>query len=118
MPVVLVVGLGHPDRGDDAVGPLVAAALLDEGGDTLTLIVTNRHPEQTLAVRITLHAFAPARRVAVRSITGPSYMARNTWTAPDVVSLAVSERSVRGHALRVPFPPHSITELCFEREGD
>ena len=31
MPVALVVGLGHPDRGDDAVGPLVAAALLDEG---------------------------------------------------------------------------------------
>lgn len=27
MPAPLVVGLGHPDRGDDAVGSLVAAAL-------------------------------------------------------------------------------------------
>jgi hydrogenase maturation protease len=28
----LVVGVGHPDRGDDAVGPLVAAALWERPG--------------------------------------------------------------------------------------
>ncbi|HET6816476.1 MAG TPA: hydrogenase maturation protease [Mycobacteriales bacterium] len=29
----LVVGVGHPDRGDDAVGPLVADAVRRTGGD-------------------------------------------------------------------------------------
>jgi hydrogenase maturation protease len=35
VPAALVVGLGHPDRGDDAVGPLVAARLRDEASGVL-----------------------------------------------------------------------------------
>jgi hydrogenase maturation protease len=38
---VLVIGIGHPDRGDDAVGRLVAARLRDHAPDGVTILETD-----------------------------------------------------------------------------
>jgi alpha-L-arabinofuranosidase len=95
---------------------LDAVALIDGVGDELTIIATNRHPRRDFAATVAVHDFVPCREVGVRTISGPSYLSRNSWEKPDTVALTPSKAQIEGDTLSITFPAHSITSLCLRRQ--
>ena len=66
---------------------LECMALLNDDGDELTLIVTNRDPRNAYAAAIDLSGFTPTKGAKVRTLAAPP-TAINTWDNPDQVALA------------------------------
>ena len=95
---------------------LDAVALVDDKDSELNLILTNRHPQEALSTRITLHDFGPAEDIRVQTLTGESYMSRNVWDHPDRVKLQESGAQVHGAELDYSVPAHSIVLLTFKRK--
>ncbi len=89
--------------------------LLDETGQTLCVIVGNRHPERDLPASIVLHGFEPQGDVRVWQITSDTFTAANALDAPDRVRIAESTIPASGAQLTYRFPPHSLTALQFRR---
>jgi len=94
---------------------LDAAALLDAEGRTVTLIVTNRHPEQGLTATIAIEGFDAAPEAAVRTIGGASYMAVNTAEDSENVKIVETKAAFAHGRLTHAFPAHSITAICVSR---
>ncbi len=94
---------------------LDAAALIDAEGAAVTLIVTNRHPEEGLPASIAVANFNAAPEAVVRTLGGVSYMAVNTWEEPENVRIVETAAAVEGGRLRHTFPAHSITAVQIPR---
>ncbi|HAK97681.1 MAG TPA: hypothetical protein DCM87_22510 [Planctomycetes bacterium] len=94
---------------------LDAAALIDADGAAVTLIVTNRHPEEALAASVAIANFNAAPEAAVRTIGGASYMAVNTWEDPENVRIVESAAAIAGGRVQHAFPAHSITAIRIAR---
>ena len=43
-----VIGVGNPDRGDDAIGPMVAARLAARVGPDLEIVVSTADPSRLI----------------------------------------------------------------------
>jgi len=87
---------------------LDAVALADDGGKVVSLLVTNRHPDEAIEATIRLHGFA-ARGATVQMLAGDSLLARNSWDQPNNINIDESDIEPDGEALRYSFPPHSLT---------
>ncbi len=94
-----------------------AVALTEAERSVLTLAIINTHPDQEIPVTITLSDWPIPQMLSGRQIAGPSFMAANSWEAPDRVAIReISEpAAVADGALRYVLPPHSITELVFRK---
>jgi len=99
----------------EAVPYLDPVALLDESGDVLCVIVSNRHPERALKASIVLHGFESERDVEISQIKADSFISRNTLEEPDKVRLTESSAHIEGTRLTYTFPAHSLTALQFRR---
>ncbi len=97
------------------VGLLDAVGLVDESGDELTLIVINRSSANAIRTQISVQGFRPEGEVLSRTLSGESYMARNSLEHPDASELVEGQASLSGHTLRYEFPAHSLVELVFRR---
>jgi len=95
-----------------------AIALLSEDGNVLSIIVSNRHPNNPIETKIRLRHFEPQRIVKTKTLNGPSYMSRNTLEKPDLVKITEDLLTVGEEELTYEFPAHSITNLIFKREKD
>jgi len=104
--------------------PYVAAwATLSEGGDTLGLMLINKHPTSDLDAKVRLTGFTPKPSATRRAITGPGYGAHNdddskplpyrskTPAPPIRVKLSESEFTKAGARFRIRLPKHSVTHL-------
>jgi alpha-N-arabinofuranosidase len=100
---------------------LDAAALLNDSGSELNLLVTNRHATESLTVEIALHHFPAQSEVLVQTLastsspSSPSYMAQNSWERPDEVKLVESKTRIEGRRLNYTFPACSLSGLRFRR---
>ncbi|HIE50131.1 MAG TPA: hypothetical protein EYP85_00070 [Armatimonadetes bacterium] len=92
---------------------LDAVALLDDAGEELNLLVTNRHPTDALAAEIVLADLPAQTEVFVQTLTGSDYMARNTWERPGEVKLRESTIKAQAKGLTYTFPACSLTRLRF-----
>lgn len=57
---------------------LDAVTLLNDPGDELTLLVTNRHPSEALETKISLTGFAPRPTVTVQRLAPKNYLDANS----------------------------------------
>ena len=92
-----------------------AVALMDDNDKELNLILTNRHPSESMEANIELHDFDPAGDVYVQTHAGASYMARNELDRPEEVALRDSMVKMDGKSLKYQIPAHSIVLLKFSR---
>jgi alpha-N-arabinofuranosidase len=99
----------------EAVPYLDPVALLDESGDVLCVIVSNRHPERALKASIVLHGFESEHDVKISQIKADSFISRNTLDEPDKVRLTESSARIDATRLTYTFPAHSLTALQFRR---
>ncbi len=95
---------------------LDAVALLNDGGNELTLLVTNRHPSETLTAEITWHDFALHADVTTHTIMGADFLSVNSFEQPDAVRLAQGKTKAERTGLTYSFPPHSVTALVLRRK--
>ena len=93
---------------------LDAIALLSDDGKELNLLVTNRHPSEALETKIALDGYAAQSKVLVRDVTGPDFMADNSFNKPDNIIIKVRNAESRQDGLTYSFPPCSLTCLTFE----
>jgi alpha-N-arabinofuranosidase len=96
---------------------LDAVALMNEEDNELNIIITNRHPHESLAVHFSLNNFEPEMNVEVRMLKAESYMATNEWRDTERVKLDESVIKVVSGELDYPVPAHSIVLLKFRRKG-
>lgn len=94
---------------------LDAVAFLDDSGDELTLLVTNRHPSDAIKAEITLNGFAPRSTVTVQKLAPKNYLDANSPGAPDVVKVKSSVARTKTEGMTYSFPKHSLTRLRFRR---
>jgi alpha-N-arabinofuranosidase len=100
---------------DSNVPYIDAVALIDDNDKELNLILTNRHPHETMDANIYLHNFVPAEDVRIQTLTGASYMWRNELDHPDEISLKDSAIKIDGVSLKYPVPAHSIVLMSFRK---
>jgi len=94
-----------------------ALALTDADRSVLTLMLINTHPQENIPATITISDWPMPKRLAGRQINGPSFMARNDWKTPDLITIHNIRESaiVNNGQLQYILPPHSVTELVFRR---
>ena len=90
-----------------------AVALLNDDRSVLSLIVTNFHPTEPIEATITLHNFTIKEPIKIKTLTGPNYLVRNTWSNPEAVKITESEIEASGEKLKYILPAHSITLFLF-----
>jgi len=87
---------------------LDAVALADDEGEAVSLLVTNRHPDEAIEATIRLHGPA-ARSATVQTLAPDSFLARNSWDQPSNVKIEETQVALAGEEFRHSFPPHSLT---------
>lgn len=93
---------------------LDAIALLDDTATILDVMVTNRHPSRAISARIDLDGFAIQGPIALKTVGGESYMARNSWHQPERVSIVDAQLTVKpGESPAITFPAHSLSQASF-----
>ena len=90
---------------------LDVSATTDDGNQTLTLAVVNRHPTAEIAVDIEIEGFAPQSSGNIYEINGPSLDATNTFADPNQVTAKKRSFSGVGTSFRQTFAAHSVTVL-------
>ncbi len=93
-----------------------AIAMINEKGDKIDVIITNREPDKAIKVSIALHDFNPRETVDVQLLTGKSFMSYNTWDNPDRVKLRKSFIKINTGIINYTVPAHSIVSLTFSRK--
>jgi alpha-L-arabinofuranosidase len=93
---------------------LDAIALLDDSGNELNVLVTNRDPENALTTTIALDGFTAQPEVKAQSISVADYMAHNTFEHPDAVTLKESKTQGTSDGITYAFPSCSLTCLTFK----
>jgi len=104
----------HGLPGVNDVPYLDAVALLDDSGKELNLLVTNRHPTETLSAEIALTGFSAKPEVCIQSLAA-DYMAGNNFENPEAVKTNRSTASGSATGITYAFPPSSLTCLVFSR---
>jgi alpha-N-arabinofuranosidase len=93
---------------------LDVSATLDESRREITAFVVNRDPDADREVEVTFADARPRPDVVIRTITGPSAGATNTWDAPDRVSAATRAATMASSTRScVTLPPLSVNALSF-----
>ncbi len=85
-------------------------ATRDSAG-AIAIGVVNRHKDRALRAQFEIASAEPRRSGRVFTINGPSPDARNTFEAPNVVTMARSEFNAFGPRFAFEFPAHSVTLL-------
>ena len=113
--------LSHFARGGDRVVPassdslLVSAFSTVRGDGSLSLLVINKSPSNTLPTNLTLAGFVPQSTAAVYSYGIPQDSAAQTGTGS--ADIAISSQSVAGAAFSLSLPPYSATVLRLAAAG-
>ena len=90
---------------------LDAVGMTDPTGGVLLFFLINRHPDSPLRVHLLLPPGSPpARRAEIHTLSGDSYMARNTLEEPGAVRPEVEERAWHD-AEPMVLPPCSLVRL-------
>lgn len=87
---------------------LDAVAMADASRQVLFFFLVNRHPDRALALTLSLPPGAAFRDAEIHTLTGDSYMARNTLERPTAVAPVVEHRPWAGALL---LPPCSLVRL-------
>lgn len=95
---------------------LDVASLVSEGGEILTVFVTNRDPDKEMDTEILLEDFPCRERVYLDVLTGDSFLSENTWENPEAVQIRSLRLRTEGSLLRWKFPAHSLTRITFFRK--
>ena len=90
---------------------LECVALLDDSGNELTLLVTNRDARSPRAATISIEGFSPAAKARTRTIAGsPDQF--NVWDKPPHIKILEGETETKS-VFEYSFPACSITEIVF-----
>ena len=92
---------------------LDAISLISTDEQTLILLIINRDPSQPVQTTIHLTGFCPASKAQVVTLSGESYMAKNTLQNPDAVKPESSVVSVE-KPFTLTVPAHSVTVLTLK----
>ncbi|MBD3183052.1 hypothetical protein GF312_12225 [Candidatus Poribacteria bacterium] len=93
---------------------LDAVSLLSDDGKELNVIVSNRHPKDNMEFKIILDGFKSSDKIKVKTITGKSYMDRNTWDNQENVKITETEIDYSNGNFSIP--AHSIVMYLFDRD--
>jgi alpha-L-arabinofuranosidase len=88
---------------------LRSTATKDSDG-SLYLIVVNKDPSRTVRAAVAVKG-PRVRSAIVKRLTGPSFLAYNTVSHPQRVSIHTDKRSLGSRRLRLRLPPHSVTTV-------
>lgn len=86
-------------------------ALLSQDQQTLVVFLTNRDPHAAIEAEVAIDGFASQAQGAASTLTGESFMAKNTWNAPDQVRGRSHAVEMTDGRLQYTLPPHSLTRL-------
>ena len=90
---------------------LDVSATTNDGNQSLTLAVVNRHPTADISVDIAIEGFTPQSSGDLYEINGPSLDATNTFAAPNQVTAKRRTYSGAGPAFRQSFAAHSVSVI-------
>lgn len=93
------------------VSYLDASATRDEGNQSLTLAVVNRHPTADISADIAIEGFEPQASGNLYEINGPGLDATNTFAQPNQVTAKGRIFWGAGRAFRQTFPAHSVSVM-------
>ena len=94
---------------------LDGVALLSEDKQVLVVFLTNRALEETITVRLKVEGFSRMANGVVALLAGDTYMAINTWDAPQKVSIQSQAITLRDSLLSLTLPPHSLTRVVLTK---
>jgi len=94
-------------------------ALTSTDHQTAVIFLTNRDPRDPMEIQLSVNGFARQAAGTASTLTGDTFMEKNTWEAPDRVRIRsqpieLIERELR-HMLP---PPHSLTRLVLTPKED
>jgi alpha-L-arabinofuranosidase len=92
------------------VSYLDVSATVDEGKKNLSLVVVNRHQDQTAVTTLKIAGAKIDRTVKVFEINGPPE-AENTFADPNKIGIQKKNATFNGENSTYEFPAHSITLL-------
>ena len=90
---------------------LDVSATTNDGNQSLTLAVVNRHPTADISVDIAIEGFTPQSSGDLYEINGPSLDATNTFAAPNQVTAKRKTYSGAGRVFRQSFAAHSVSVI-------
>lgn len=90
---------------------LDVSATTNDGNQSLTLAVVNRHPTADIAADIAIEGFTPQSSGDLYEINGPSLDATNTFAAPNQVTAKRKTYSGAGRVFRQSFAAHSVSVI-------
>jgi len=97
------------------VGPLYdtpyLAAHTSVAGETLYLLMINRHLTDDITTTIHINGFVPRSNAAVYTLNGPDVESTNEYGSHDTIVIASSEISDASRDFTYVFPAHSVTVI-------
>ena len=90
---------------------LDAVALIDENKTQIAVMLTNRHPRDKMDLEVTVTGNNISSRGRLWSLSGESFMDKNTFDAPDKVSVQKSTVTRKDGSFALTLPPHSVNRL-------
>lgn len=90
---------------------LSASGTIDRSQGTLSLAVVNRHAQESIPATIDIQGASPGGEAHVWEINGPGMDTRNTFDAPDLVTITDKGTLVIQEPLAYEFPAHSVSLL-------
>lgn len=86
-------------------------ALTSADGRTAVLFLTNRDPHDPMEIQLTVKGFSYQATGAASTLTGDTFMATNTWEAPNRVRPRAQSVTLTDGHLEHTLPPHSLTRI-------
>jgi alpha-N-arabinofuranosidase len=86
-------------------------ALTSADHQTAVIFLTNRDPRDPMEIQLSVNGFARQAAGTASTLTGDTFMAKNTWEAPDRVRIRSQPIELIERELRHMLPPHSLTRL-------
>ncbi|MEW6442579.1 MAG: alpha-L-arabinofuranosidase C-terminal domain-containing protein [bacterium] len=90
---------------------LECAATRDEAGNTVSLIVVNRHYDHAIRTSVEVRGLAPKMELSAWELNGPDPHARNDFDHKDRVGITKLESRRVSPVFQYTFPPHSVTAM-------
>ena len=86
-------------------------ALTSTDHQTAVIFLTNRDPRDPMEIQLSVNGFARQAAGTASTLTGDTFMEKNTWEAPDRVRIRSQPIELIERERRHMLPPHSLTRL-------
>jgi alpha-L-arabinofuranosidase len=97
---------------------LDAVALCSNDAQLLSILITNRHPDESIETVVDLTQTGDCGTAQTTLLDGPSFCAQNHWRSPDLVKPITETIEAKQGMYHLTLPPHSLLLLVTALDRD